>query len=274
MKTRHNKKRNTAVLYEVLVRELTKCVVEEDKKGKKNALSLLKEFFKKGKPLAVELELYKTLLETQGLDDETAKRLLDRVLQTHGALDKDRIFIEQSSLLKKMNKSCPKAIFSNFVPDYKNLASISQMFSSSVSVKDKVLLEQKVLGILKSKEEEKSEQKMEVLDTLTYKTFVNKFNSVYGEALLPEQKELVTRFVMSFADNGVELKTYLNEEVSRLKGIIESSCEDEEIKSDETMLENTRRVLGRLNEYNTMPVDNKLVEEVLKIQNLVKEIEG
>ena len=58
---KHNKKRNTAFLYECLIRELTKAILKEDKQGQKKVKALLREFFTKGKVLAKELDLYKSL---------------------------------------------------------------------------------------------------------------------------------------------------------------------------------------------------------------------
>jgi len=273
-KTRHNKKRNTAVLYEVLVRELTKCVVENNLRGKKAVLSLIKEHFKKGTLLSQELDLYRTLNESVGMSDDTARRLLDKVIQSYNGMDSDAIFQEQSELLNKMNKELPKAVFTNFIPDYKSLASISQIFSKSTPIRDKVLLEQNMVESLTAQPEKKEEEKLKVIDNLTYKTFVKKFNTVYGETLLPEQKELMTRFVMSFSDNGVSLKTFLNEEVGRLKKKVEESLKLEEIKEDDTMTDKTKLVLERMDGYREKPVDKAVVGEILKIQSLVKEIQG
>ena len=63
MKAKHNKKRNTAFLYEVLIKELTKTIVEKDPERKKVTSAILKEHFRKGTPLGQELILYKTLVE-------------------------------------------------------------------------------------------------------------------------------------------------------------------------------------------------------------------
>jgi len=57
MKFRHNKKRNTAFLYEALVKELTKAIVNKDIKKKNALVSMLKENFSTGKVLQKELEL-------------------------------------------------------------------------------------------------------------------------------------------------------------------------------------------------------------------------
>ena len=67
-KTRHNKKRNTAFLYEALVRELTKCIVAKDNNRKGIIISLVREHFAKHTVLRKELELYKTLYETELLE--------------------------------------------------------------------------------------------------------------------------------------------------------------------------------------------------------------
>ena len=48
MKFRHNKKRNTAFLFEALVKELTKSIVKNDLQTKEKIISLIKENFKKG----------------------------------------------------------------------------------------------------------------------------------------------------------------------------------------------------------------------------------
>ena len=43
---KHNKKRNTAFLYECLIKELTRAVVREDKKRQFITKKVIKEFFK------------------------------------------------------------------------------------------------------------------------------------------------------------------------------------------------------------------------------------
>ena len=66
----------------------------------------------------------------------------------------------------------------------------------------------------------------------------------------------------------------VNEEISRLKEKLETSLKMLEISEDKQMADGTRRVLEILEGFSEKPVDNELVQEVLKIQNLVKEIEN
>ena len=78
-KQKHNKKRNTAFLYEALVREMTKAVVSKDKERKNKIVDILKESFSSSKILGKELSLYQTLLESTNLNSVTAEKLLYKI---------------------------------------------------------------------------------------------------------------------------------------------------------------------------------------------------
>ena len=148
---RHNKKRNTAFLYETLVVELTKSIVKKNQKRKEQISEMLKTHFDQGTMLRKELDLFKALLETDGLDMKTSERLLTEAKRQYTSLNKERIFEEQSELIKKINTTLSKGVFSNFMPNYKDLATIGQIFSDSTPIKSRVLLENKVVEKLSSK---------------------------------------------------------------------------------------------------------------------------
>ena len=89
---KHNKKRNTAFLYETLVRELTSSVVNEDTARNKKIISIMKGYFKRDTPLGLELELYRTLYETVDVDPMTAEKLLLEVKRVYQALNQEEVF--------------------------------------------------------------------------------------------------------------------------------------------------------------------------------------
>ena len=72
MKMKHNKKRNTAFLYEVIIRELTKAMVDGDKAKKSAIIKIVKENFKSNTLLSKDLDLYNAVLETMEVDNYTA----------------------------------------------------------------------------------------------------------------------------------------------------------------------------------------------------------
>tara|TARA_Y100000034_G_C6879203_1_gene402556 strand:- start:740 stop:1567 length:828 start_codon:yes stop_codon:yes gene_type:complete len=273
MKLRHNKKRNTAFLYETLIKELTKSVVNNDIKRKKIALFILKEHFKKDSILGRELTLYRDVIESRDLDYNTAEKILHEAKMIYwSGFKNELVHNEQSEVITKVNRDLSKNVFSNFVPNYKDLATLAQIFNDDLTVKKRVMLEKQVLKNMISKDEE-SKQGMKPIDRLTYKTFIKKFNSTYGE-LQEEQRKLLVQYIYSFSDDGVGLKTYLNEEIGRLKGLVKESLEMEEIKSDPIMLESTKKIVDTMEGYKKQKVDESMIQQVLKIQNLVKEIQS
>ena len=92
---RHNKKRNTAFLYEALIREMTKAVVSKDDTTKQNVVYILKEFFAPHSVLSKELSLYQTLSDTDDLDPITAEKLVYQVREAHSSLSKKDIYNTQ-----------------------------------------------------------------------------------------------------------------------------------------------------------------------------------
>ena len=72
----HNKRRNTAFLYEALVRELTKRVVNKDEQKKTAVMAVIKEFFNNETTLKKDLNLYKEIVETRGVNKKAAEKII------------------------------------------------------------------------------------------------------------------------------------------------------------------------------------------------------
>ena len=270
-KTRHNKKRNTAFLYEALVRELTKCIVAKDEDRKGIIVSLVREHFGKDTLLRKELDLYKALYETHNLEEAVCDKLIQEVKKTHGGLDREAVFKEQTALINKINTTLSKGVFGNFVPNYKDLATISQILNPDVSVKHRVLLEGALIKNISAIATQEQEP-MAPIDNLVYKTFVKKFNDQYNGKLLEEQQRLLSKYIASFHDDGIDLKIFLNEEVCRLKNVVRSSLDNDEIAANTTLCENANRVLNLLEGYKSVEIDQDMVQQILKIQNVAKEL--
>jgi len=272
MKMKHNKKRNTAFIYEVVIRELAKAIHEGDLKKKKKIIKLIREAFNSNTIMGKDLELYKSILETKEVDRYIAEKIMFQSRVQKGSIDHKRLFAEQSKLIETVNKEISPDVFSNFVPNYKDLATIFQIFHPKTKTKNRVLLESQMIDRM-TLSEDSSESEIKPIDNLTYKTFVKKFNEKYSETLLAEQKDLLSKFIGSFSDNGLDLKVYLSEEIPRLLKVVLQSKKMTEIKDDKDMVNKTDKVIEVLKETSDRKVDKELVHDILKIQNLAKEIE-
>ena len=186
-------------------------------------------------------------------------------------MDKKEIFNEQSKLIKKVNTDLGPSTFSNFVPNYKSYATVYQLFNQRTPLKTRVLLEQEILGTL-SKKEKQQEDAMKPVDSLVVKTFVNNFNDKYSN-LLPEQRELLNKYILSLGDNKADFQLFLVEELQRIKESVTLSLNSEDIKDDEQMINNTKLVIERIESFNVSRFSDKDLKKVLKLQNLVNEYE-
>jgi len=270
MKFKHNKKRNSAFVYEALIREATVAVMKGDIQRKETVIRLIKKHFRAGTLLKKDLECHRSLYEDQNLDRLTSEKILKEVKLQKRLIDPNGLFKQQSDLIRDVNTELSSATFNNFVPNYKTLASIAQIFSDKISPKNQVILENTIISNMR---EPVPEQKIKApIDNIVYKTFVGKFNSKYEDGLLDEQKELLGYYISSFMDNALQLKMFLNEEVARLKAKLEEAKNVDEIKSDKDMLAKTNQVIEKLSTYSKETLSEDILMTVMKTQALVKEI--
>lgn len=270
IKNKHNKKRNTAFLFEALVKELTKAVVSGNKTQQKNISIVLKEHFKKGTILDKELNLYKQLYSTNSFPKNIAEKLINQVKNDYEKLNEIEIFNEQSKLIGKINKFIGAQVFNNFVPNYKNLATVSQIFNKNVEIKQKILLEQELLETITS-EKVKKEILTETTDTLVLKCFADRFNKTYNNKLLSEQKQLLSKFI-NYSDDDINLKIYLNEEIDRLKYCISESLNTEIIKNNKEAFEKTKNLKTILESFKVTSIDEELIKKIMYIQEFASEV--
>ena len=265
---KHNKKRNTAFLYECLIKELTKAIVREDKKRQRITKNILKEFFHKNSLLGEELLVYNSLLESKQLEPSFSRRLLEETKVDFNNLNRKGIFNQQTNLINKINKQLGNSVFSNFVPNYKDIATLGLFFqNTNLKAKKRIMLENNLVDFLGRKEKVLTEMKH--LDNLEYKTFINKFNNAYDRTLQKEQKDLLTNYIVSFSDNGVGLKCFLNEEIGRLKNAVHQRIVE---STDEGYSENFKKVYDKLDNYKKRPLNKQIIEEIFYIQDLIAEI--
>jgi len=173
-------------------------------------------------------------------------------------------------LIHDVNKTLSPSVFNNFVPNYKTIATIAQIFGDNTSPKNRVILETQILtGMRSSPEEVKFEEK---IDDVVYRSFVKKFNEKYDGELLEEQKQLLSHYISSFADNALELKVFLNEEIGRLKEVIQEAQNNEHISADDDMSTKAQQIVTKLESYATQGVNENVLTTILKTQKLAKEL--
>lgn len=270
MKLTHNKKRNTLFLYESLVREYTKTKLDQDQKRYKDVCSIIVEFFSEGKPLKEELKVYKALSETREVDRELAERILNEAKRIYSMLNKKEIYDTQSALIVTINKKLTPKFYSNYVPNYKNLATIQQIFTEKTDIPSRMLLERQIVENMVSPKE--TIQKInEKIDTYVIHSFLNAFNKKYSD-LLPEQKTLLKKYMISSDEDNADFVVYVDEELQKISKKINEAFQMNEVKEDRNMLDKLTEVKERFVKLKESEIDERFLQTLLKYQKLVYEL--
>ena len=122
MKAKHNKKRNTAFVYEALIKEATVAVLKNNNERSKRAIDIIREHFNSDSLLTRDLECYRSLYENQSLEIKISEKILKEATISKRMINPDELFAQQTDIINVVNKTLSPSVFNNFVPNYKSLA--------------------------------------------------------------------------------------------------------------------------------------------------------
>lgn len=230
-KIKHSKFKNTGILFELLVRQITVEILngtDEVAKG------IIKEFFKTGTEISKEKKLYDLLLKEKYNTESRAEKFIDVVLEAHSKIKSNQILKEKYNLIKKIQESFDINEFLNSpLTNYKTYASIYKIFESSnvenSDIKDNLnarftLVEHIINDSIKNKNklvEDRAIQQYQKQEKdvrlLSYKILVETFNKKYT-TLDENQKGLLKEYINNI-NNTSKFKDYYND---KLKGIVTS----------------------------------------------------
>jgi len=272
MKISHNKKRNTLFLYESLIREYTKSKLNKDEKYVDEIKSLFVEYFSEGKVLREELKLYRSVLDTQNIDKDMAEKILAEAKIMFAALNQKHIFQQQSSMIAKINRKLTSNFFSNFVPNYKDVATVHQIFNKKGNIPTRMLMERQVV-IRMSSPKITIEEGAERIDKYVIHSFLNSFNKKYS-GLLENQKSLLKKFMISSEEDNADFMIFMNDELETIAESLLNAHKTAEIKADKETLKKLKEVRLRFESLKKDEIDESYLQKVLKFQKLVYEIEN
>jgi len=135
-----------------------------------------------------------------------------------------------------------------------------------------VLLEDNLLSRMCSEDKVSQTNEPAQVDNLVIKNFIKKFNDKYAGTLSEQQSHLLQSYILSFSDNALSLKSFLNEEIHRLRDAVETGKKTEDFANDQDMIDKADKVLDFLNEFKNSQFTVQSLTKILKIQNLVSEL--
>lgn len=237
MKVKHSKFKNTAILFELLVKQITQEVLSNTNKNLSE--KIIKEFFNSKRELAKELKLYNWITKEKFSNADDAKLFLSEVVEERKKLDESKLAKEKYNLIRTIKESYELEKFlSSNLQNYKLLASIYKIFESKihgrkVEIRDFIdsnntILEHITTKKLSNKPQDKLyeefKKQSEDLRLLTYKLLIENFNSKYSN-LDDSQKGLLREFINNVSNTSTFSK-FISEEAKKVLTSLISESKD------------------------------------------------
>ena len=225
MKIKHNKYKNTGIMFELLVRKISSDTMSN---FNYKAATLVNKYFNKSE-LANENKLYQTINNSTSLSEGKAETVISTVLELSRKLDRDKLAKEKYNLIKEIKDNFDiNDFFQAKIKNYKLLASTYTLFES-INVKGfgnpEVIINSKVniLEYITSSPDTKISltplvEELMGLDkgtrALAYKIMLEKYNTKF-DGLNAEQKEILKEYIHSASD-APKLKEFLNTKFTKI----------------------------------------------------------
>jgi len=282
MNIKHSKYKNTGILFELLVRQVTADTLNGDQSP---ALNIIKKFFVKSE-LGKELKLYETLTKSKKINESRSNLLIQTLLESSKKLNRKTLKREKYNLINEIKKHYNlDEFFKTKLPNYKTQAAFYTLVEAQSSIEmispDQIvankysILEHLTLGpVNPEKVKDEVLQEFQTYDKdvrmLTYKILLEKFNGKYSD-LYESQKEVLKEFITS-VDSTPKLRTFYNNRIQQLKeelAIISNTITDKavQIKLNE--------VLPLIVEIEkNQPIRNENIVDLLQYCELVEELKA
>jgi hypothetical protein len=282
MNIKHSKYKNTGILFELLVRQVTADTLNG---GQSPALNIIKKFFVKSE-LGRELKLYETLTKSKKLNETRSNLLIQTLLESANKLNRKTLKREKYNLINEIKKHYNlDEFFKTKLPNYKTQAAFytlteaqqsSELISPDQIVSNKyTILEHLTLGpVNQEKVKDEVLQEFQTYDKdvrmLTYKILLEKFNGKYSD-LYESQKEVLKEFITS-VDSTPKLRTFYNNRIQMLKeelGVLSKNITDKAVQIK------LHEVLPLIVEIDKIqPIKNENIVDLLQYCELVEELKA
>jgi len=274
-KIKHSKFKNTAMLFELLTRQITSDIISANESV---AIQILKKYFNKNTELIKEYRLYKTLCDERLKSDTKANMLIEAVLKARRGLNRKKLQTEKYELIKSIKENFNiDSFFQTKVQNYKLLASVYKVFENN-EIDNPIEFTQSRITIL---ENITSNNKNKIVTEsvtianepkevrlLAYKYMVERFNEKYG-GLNESQKTLLREYIGNVSNTN-NLKSLIQTEAVSIRNIFAKNMHRVKDKSLKIKLV---EVVGLLDEYKTIKkVEENHISALLSYYSLIDDL--
>jgi tyrosine-protein phosphatase YwqE len=279
MIVKHSKYKNTGILFELLVRQITSDTLSGvDSK----AATILKKHFVKTE-LGKEYKLYETLLNNIKLSEGKADIIINTLLESAKYLNKSALRRQKYNLIKEIKANYDvDEFFKTKLPNYKTQAAfytllemydgVNQPEANQVISNKLILLEHltsaPITTVAKDTLMEEFKSYDKDIRMLTYRALLEKFNSKYAN-LNEGQKSVLKEFINS-VDNPSKLKDFYNTKVTEIKSNLTKLNKKVKDKTTQIKINEVSNILVTLDKNDK--INNDDMTNLLHYYELLEEL--
>jgi hypothetical protein len=279
MIVKHSKYKNTGILFELLVRQITSDTLSGvDSK----AATILKKHFVKTE-LGKEYKLYETLLNNIRLSEGKADIIVSTLLESAKYLNKSALRRQKYNLIKEIKANYDvDEFFKTKLPNYKTQAAfytllemydgVNQPEPNQVISNKLILLEHltsaPVTTVAKDTLMEEFKSYDKDIRMLTYRALLEKFNSKYAN-LNEGQKSVLKEFINS-VDNPSKLKDFYNTKITEIKSDLTKLNKKVKDKTTQIKINEVSNILVTLDKNDK--INNDDMTNLLHYYELLEEL--
>jgi len=281
MQIKHSKYKNTGILFELLVRQITTDTLD----GKDSpAKDILKKYFVKSE-LGREYKLYETLLKKTSLTEGKANVVVSTLIDSSKALNRGAIKRQKYNLISEIQKHYNiNEFFNHKLPNYKMYAAfytLLEIANSQESIDPEQAINNKVTilehltaaKITEGKVRDEVMSEFENADKdvrlLAYKMVLENFNEKY-DTLHPKQKSVLKEYITSI-DNTPRLREFYTNKVTEIKSELVTLNKKTKNQATKIKIDEIITVINPPAK-NAKITDNDLVD-LLQYYDLINELE-
>jgi len=241
---RQNKKRNSILLFEMLVRHISKCLIDDKQQEAIKTLAISKKFFAEGTPLRNELNLFKSVLSSKSVSRDAMTKIIEYACKSAGLMNPRLIDEEKSKLIKEINYNLDDKVYNYKIPKYMDCSSLQMLFNDrrnknkkldevfKIKVKDAL-----ITRLMESKELSTTTTVNPKYNNTVYKMLVSKFHEKYSSSLTENQKKFLIQYTANLmSEDSKVFNEFIKKENVRIIRSLKEIKDPKVIKDKELMI--------------------------------------
>jgi len=273
MAIKHNKKKNTSIIYEQLMTVMANLLTENKREELELVQNIVLKHFHKNSNLFKEKKIFDCLMTFKHKDAKMAEKFLDECLVESSLIIFNDLENEKVSLINEIMNKLGKEIFSIPVKNYKLRASAQFMLNEMrnnlkfSSPQERLKLKS---YLVENIQKEQSAQEVGKVDNLTFKILKNKYIKKYSSILNDNQQMILVKWNEYLSnENKTEFTKFLKEEYENINKNIDKFIRKNPKDANLSLLKEAQE---KIKNTSLMDVGENHVYETMRFWDIIEDL--